>query len=73
MNTVAERAAHNESLPGLSVLTAVNVVFRDGNAHVDYDKIDNIVVMMNTNQAITDCMNNDDDEEVASDGEEEEG
>ena len=26
MNTVAERAAHNESLPGLSVLTVVNVV-----------------------------------------------
>jgi hypothetical protein len=73
LNTVEERAAHNGSLPGLSVLTAVNVVFRDEIAHVDIDEIENIVEMMKTNQAITDCMNVDDDDEVASDAEEEEG
>jgi len=55
MNTVAERAAHNESLPGLSVLTAVNVVFRDGNAHVDYDEIDNIIEMMSKRKKKDKC------------------
>ena len=52
MDTVAERAAHNDLLPALSVLTTVNVT-RGEYVCVSQDDIKDIVELINLDQAVT--------------------
>ena len=56
MDTVEERAAHNDLLPALSVLTTVNVR-RGEYVYVSQDDVNDIVELINRDQAVTNFRN----------------